>query len=131
PVSPRSYLLRNDGKGKFEDVTVQVSEGLDSVGMVTSALFSDFDNDGWSDLIVAGEWTPITMFKNDQGHFRKTTTLKTGWWSSLAEGDFDNDGDMDYIAGNLGLNSILQASEQEPVSLYAKDFDGNGSMDPL
>ncbi len=131
PISPRSYILRNDGNGKFEDVTGMVSDGLDSIGMVTCALFSDFDDDGWKDLIVAGEWMPVTIFKNDQGYFRKMMGSKTGWWSSLAEGDFDNDGDMDYIAGNLGLNSVFQASEKEPVSIYAKDFDRNGVIDPI
>jgi hypothetical protein len=131
PTAPKSYILRNDGKGKFEDVTAAVSVGLETVGMVTSALFTDFDNDGWKDILVAGEWMPITMFKNNHGSFSKFAELKTGWWSSLAEGDFDNDGDVDYIAGNLGTNSILQASEKEPVSIYAKDFDGNGSIDPF
>jgi enediyne biosynthesis protein E4 len=131
PLSPKSYLLRNNGKGGFDDVTLNMSVGLDSVGMVTSALFSDYDNDGWEDLIVAGEWMPITIFKNEKGHFTKTTELKTGWWNSLAQGDFDNDGDIDYIAGNLGRNSVFQASEQEPVSIYAKDFDSNGSIDPI
>lgn len=131
PMSPRSYVLRNNGKGKFEDVTTAVGDGLASVGMVTCALFSDFDNDGWTDLIVAGEWMPVTFFKNDHGYFKKVKELKTGWWSSLAEGDFDNDGDNDYLAGNLGRNSVLQANEKEPVSIYAKDFDRNGSMDPI
>jgi hypothetical protein len=131
PLSPRSYLLRNDGHGNFEDVTLSLSMGLDSVGMVTSALFSDMDNDGWLDLIVAGEWMPITIFKNEGGHFTKTKTLKTGWWYSLAAGDFDNDGDIDLLAGNLGLNSVLQVRENEPVSIYAKDFDANGSVDPF
>lgn len=131
PVAPRSYLLRNDGNGKFEDVTNDFSQGLDSVGMVTSAVFSDFDNDGWKDLIVAGEWMPITLFRNDKGNFTKVKELTTGWWSSIAEGDFDKDGDMDYIVGNLGRNSVLQGNENQPVSLYAKDFDGNGSIDPF
>ena len=131
PSPPRSYILRNDGKGKFEDVTASVSVGLESAGMVTCALFTDFDNDGWKDIIVAGEWMPITLFKNNNGSFTKFAELKTGWWSSLAEGDFDNDGDIDYLAGNLGTNSVLQASEKEPVSIYAKDFDGNGSIDPI
>ena len=131
PVSPRSYLLQNDGSGKFEDVTSTLSVGLDSVGMVTDALFTDFDNDGWEDLIVVGEWMPITLFKNNKGRFTKFKELKTGWWNSIAGADFDGDGDTDYIAGNLGKNSVLQVNENEPVSLYAKDFDGNGSMDPI
>src|SRR5690606_13649515 len=94
-------------------------------------LFSDFDQDGWEDLIVAGEWMPVTFFRNDQGQFTKVKELKTGWWNSIAAGDFDGDGDSDYIVGNLGLNSVLQASEQEPVSIYAKDSDDNGSVDPF
>ena len=131
PISPRSYLLRNNGSGKFEEVTNDISIGLDSVGMVTDALFSDFDNDSWEDLIIVGEWMPITMFKNDHGRFSKLKELKTGWWNSISGGDFDNDGDTDYIVGNLGRNSVLQANEKEPVSIYAKDFDGNGSIDPI
>ncbi|MBL0744645.1 VCBS repeat-containing protein [Chryseolinea lacunae] len=131
PSTPRSYLLRNTGQGKFEDVTSSLASGLDSVGMVTDALFTDFNNDGWQDLIVVGEWMPVTVFGNDKGVFKKTTELKTGWWSSIAAGDFDNDGDTDYILGNLGKNSVLRASEQEPVSIYAKDFDANGSLDPF
>jgi hypothetical protein len=131
PSSPKSYLLRNDGQGKFEDVTNVVSKGLDFVGMVTCAIFTDFDSDGWKDLIVAGEWMPITIFRNDRGKFTLTKEFSTGWWSSLAEGDFDHDGDMDYLAGNFGRNTIYQASDSEPVSIYAKDFDGNGSLDPI
>jgi len=131
PISPRSYLLRNNGSAKFEEVTNEISIGLDSVGMVTDALFSDFDNDSWEDLIIVGEWMPITMFKNDHGRFSKLKELKTGWWNSISGGDFDNDGDTDYIVGNLGRNSVLQANEKEPVSIYAKDFDGNGSIDPI
>jgi hypothetical protein len=129
PSTPRSYLLRNNGEGKFEDVTSSVGGGVGSAGMVTDALFTDFDNDGWKDLIIVGEWMPVTLFRNDHGSFKKTTELKTGWWTSIAEGDFDNDGDMDYIVGNLGKNSVLRASEQEPVCIYAKDFDANGSLD--
>ena len=131
PSAPRSYLLRNNGQGKFDDVTTNIGEGIDSVGMVTDALFTDFDNDGAKDLIVVGEWMPVTMFRNEKGSFKKIKELQTGWWSSIAEGDFDNDGDADYILGNLGKNSVLQASDKEPVSIYAKDFDNNGSLDPF
>ena len=131
PISPRSYILQNDGNGHFTDVTESISEDLDSIGMVTTALFVDFDGDGWQDIIVAGEWMPILMYKNDQGFFKKVLESKTGWWSSLAQGDFDNDGDIDFLAGNLGLNSVLQATEKTPVSIYAKDFDRSGSIDPI
>lgn len=131
PLSPRSFLLQNNGKGVFTDITNSISDGLDSIGMVTSALFTDIDNDGWIDLIVAGEWMPITIFKNDRGNFKKISESKIGWWSGLAAGDFDNDGDIDFIAGNLGLNSVYKVGEREPVSIYAHDFDRNGSIDPI
>lgn len=134
PESPESYLLQNDGTGKFTDIT---PDDLKKTGMVTSALWTDFDNDSWTDLILAGEWMPITFYKNRQGkleHFQPGSPAAestVGWWNSLASGDFDNDGDTDYIAGNLGLNSLYKASEEEPVCLYAKDFDENGSLDPI
>lgn len=131
PLPPRSYLLRNDGRGKFEDVTATASDSLAHAGMVTDALFTDFDNDGWVDLIVVGEWMPITIFRNERGNFMKIKELNTGFWNSIAGGDFDNDGDIDYIAGNLGKNSFLRTGDGQPVSLYAKDFDGNGSIDPI
>jgi len=131
PITPRSYLLRNNGAGLFADVTNEISQGVDSIGMVTDALFTDFDNDGWNDLIIAGEWMPITFMKNKGGHFFKVKELKTGWWNSLAAGDFDADGDVDYIAGNHGRNSVFQVRDGQPVSIYAKDFDGNGSVDPI
>jgi hypothetical protein len=97
-------------------------------------MFTDFDNDGWMDLILAGEWMPITFLKNDKGTFKNVTSAtglmnNTGWWSSLSGGDFDNDGDMDYIAGNMGLNSFYKASPKYPVTIYAADFDNNGSYD--
>jgi hypothetical protein len=131
PSTPQSYLLQNNGEGKFEDVSGSIGGGVSSAGMVTDAVFTDFDNDGWKDLIVVGEWMPVMLFHNEKGSFKKVDELQTGWWSSIAEGDFDNDGDMDYILGNLGKNSVLQASEKEPVSIYAKDFDKNGSLDPF
>lgn len=135
PVS--SYIYRNDsknGKIKFTDVTSQVAKDLNNIGLVSDAIVTDFDNDGWPDLILAGEWMPVTFLKNDKGAF-KNITAKTGlsnqigWWNSIAAGDFDNDGDIDYIIGNLGQNSFYKASQQYPVSIYAKDFDNNGSYD--
>lgn len=133
PETPESYLLINDGKGKFENRAAQFSPELGKVGMVTSALWTDVNNDGWMDLAVVGEWMPITFFINEKGKaFSRLEIPNTsGWWNSIAGGDFDNDGDIDYIAGNLGLNSVYRASVEEPVCVYAKDFDDNGSMDAI
>jgi hypothetical protein len=135
PVS--SIILRNDSEGgniKFTDVTTEIAGDLINIGLVCDALFTDFDNDGWPDLIIAGEWMPVTVLKNVNGSFRNITSStglegKTGWWNSIIAGDFDNDGDTDYIIGNLGLNSYYKASEEHPLSIYAGDFDNNGSYD--
>lgn len=133
PTSPESYLLINQGNGKFEDGTERFSSELSHVGMVSAALWSDVNNDGWSDLVVVGEWMPLTFFINNGGKSFTKLALpnSSGWWNSISGGDFDNDGDVDYIAGNLGLNSIYKASVDEPVTVYAKDFDNNGSVDPI
>ena len=133
PVPPRSFLLRNDG-GKFTDVTDQFFPPLKNIGMVTDALWSDYDNDGKPDLILTGEWLPVIFLKNLGTSFVAFKTgleSQTGWWNSLTAGDFDNDGDIDYIAGNLGLNTNYTASPEEPMILVAKDFDSNGSIDPM
>jgi hypothetical protein len=137
PVS--SFIYRNDTKDgvvKFTDVTTSVAPSLNKLGMVCDALWTDFDNDGWSDLILAGEWMPLIFLKNNHGHFEDITKStgvanQSGWWSSIVAGDFDNDGDMDYIVGNLGLNSYYKGNDQFPAQLYAKDFDNNGSMDAV
>lgn len=135
PMAPRSYMLRNEG-GRFVDVTAQVGPELEKIGMVSDALWSDFDNDGQVDLVVAGEWLPLTFFKNENGTLKNVSPstgishLK-GWWNSLVAGDFDGDGDIDYVAGNLGLNTNYKASEEQPLKVFAKDFDSNGSVDPV
>lgn len=133
PEAPESYLLINNGSGVFENQVSKFSSELATAGMITSALWSDINNDGWTDLVVVGEWMPITFYINQQG--KSFTSRKiadsSGWWNSVSGGDFDNDGDIDYIAGNLGLNSIYKASPSEPVSVCAKDFDANGSVDPI
>jgi enediyne biosynthesis protein E4 len=133
PETPESYLLVNNGDGKFDNKTSALSSTLGSIGMVTSAIWSDVNNDDWTDLIVVGEWMPITFFINEKGKSFTPLTLanSAGWWNSISGGDFDNDGDIDYVAGNLGLNSIYKASADEPVTVYAKDFDNNGSVDPI
>ena len=133
PETPESYLLINKGNGKFDNQTSTFSSVLGGAGMVTSVIWSDVNNDDWTDLVVVGEWMPITFFINDKGKAFTPLTLENsaGWWNSISGGDFDNDGDIDYIAGNLGMNSIYKASVDEPVTVYAKDFDGNGSVDPI
>ncbi len=137
PVS--SFIYRNDtekGRVKFTDVSNTVAEKLDSIGLVSDAIWTDFDNDNWVDLILAGEWMPVTFLKNENGIFKDITSQtgvagEYGWWSSIAPGDFDNDGDMDYVIGNLGLNSLYRANKEQPVKMVAKDFDKNGSYDAI
>ena len=139
PKPVTSYIYRNDTKNgvvKFTDVTGQISKSLINIGLVCDAVWTDFDNDGWQDLMLAGEWMPVTFLKNNKGKFENITPStgiadKTGWWTSIVPGDFDNDGDIDYIIGNVGLNSFFKASDKYPVSIYAKDFDNNGSFDAI
>ncbi len=131
PLPPASYLLQNDN-GRFIDVTDQLAPGLRQVGMVCAALWTDYDNDGWADLMVAGEFMPIMLFKNQHTKFQiQPTTLPAGQWNSITGADFDQDGDIDYLAGNTGLNTRYRASATEPVRIYGKDFDGNGKIDPI
>ena len=135
PTAPQSFILRNDN-GKFKDVTKLVCPAIQTMGMITDALWSDFDNDGKVDLIIVGEWMPITFFKNTGTAFVQVNQSAemnnhVGWWNSLVSGDFDNDGDMDYIAGNLGLNSNYKATPQQPMTILAKDLDRNGSLDAM
>ena len=156
PMAPRCYLLRNDappgrsrsgmpdhgvpagaGLPRFTDVTDQLAPGLRHAGMVCAALWTDYDNDNDPDLMLAGEFMPITLLKNTGGRLtmeplqtEKNQPL-SGWWNSLTGADFDLDGDIDYLAGNLGLNTRYRVSAQEPLQVYAKDFDGNGQIDPI
>ncbi len=134
PFPDTSYLLQND-KGLFINVTAQVSEGLIDVGMVTDALWTDYNNDGKVDLLVVGEFMPVTFFENTGGKLKKVTTNgiedKVGWFNSITGGDFDNDGDTDYMVGNLGQNNFYNSSLSTPLTVCAKDFDGNGSIDAI
>jgi enediyne biosynthesis protein E4 len=134
PLAAKSYILKNNG-GRFIDVTDQMCPDLRAPGMVTDAIWSDFDNDGKVDLILVGEFMPFSFFKNEGIKFNKHSSTGIeqfiGWWNSISSGDFDKDGDTDYIGGNLGLNNNYQVSEKYPISVYAKDFDGNGSIDPI
>lgn len=130
--APQSYLLQNDGTGKFSDVTATIAPGLSEVGFVTGAAWIDLEKDGDQDLVLAMEWNGIIAFVNNRGRFtRQALSDKKGWWNFVLPLDADNDGDIDFIAGNLGLNSRLKASENEPVSLYYNDFDNNGKSEQV
>ena len=137
PLAPESVLLKNKGHGGEVQFEKDKQHGFPSdLGMITAALWTDFNNDTWPDLIVAGEFTPIRIFRNNGGVLKEiseTTGLShtNGWWNSITAGDFDKDGDMDYILGNLGLNSRYKASPEEPLCIYAKDYDKNGQIDPV
>lgn len=135
PLSATSYLLENRN-GTFHNKTKEKAEGLDAIGMVTSAVWTDFDNDGWIDLIVVGEWMPLTFFQNQQGKLvnvtAKTGLVNTnGWWNSIYPTDIDQDGDIDYIVGNMGLNTDYTPTPEYPLSVFAYDYDENGKIDPL
>ena len=130
PESPRSYLLRNND-GKFEDVTNEIAKGLSDVGMVTSAIWSDVDGDDWCDLLLTLDWGPVRLFKNVDGEFQDHTQQagldgQLGWFNSLCAGDIDNDGDTDFVVGNVGLNTKYKASDEKPELLYYGDFEGLG-----
>lgn len=133
PFAPRSYLLLNNG-GRFADATGTVGPELESPGMVSSAVWMDYDADGWEDLVVTGEWMTVRVYRNESGKLKDMTgplglDKYTGWWQSLAAADLDGDGDKDLVAGNLGLNSKFTASEQEPLTVYCHDFDNSGTLD--
>jgi enediyne biosynthesis protein E4 len=134
PLAPESYLLRND-HGKFTNVTAEVGNDLKHAGMITDALWTDFDSDGKVDLIVLGEFMEILPFKNTGGKLTRTRNSGfekySGWWNSISGADFDKDGDTDYLIGNLGSNNYYNISEQQPLRVYAKDFDLNESTDAI
>jgi len=135
PASPRSFILQNNN-GIFSDVTVKVSPSLQRPGMITSALWIDLDGDKQTDLVITGEWMPVRFFKNNHGRLVEVTattglTQMNGMWRSLVATDIDNDGDLDLVAGNLGLNCDYNVSPEEPMQLFATDLDGNGSIDPV
>ncbi|MDA7680311.1 FG-GAP-like repeat-containing protein [bacterium] len=135
PLSPRSHLLRNDsspGRPRFTDITDSAAPELASVGLVTSGLWSDVNQDGAIDLLIATEWGSIRFFRNANGQFIDESNAskiaeRTGWWNSLSAADIDNDGDIDYVAMNVGLNTKYgKASAKKPAALYYGDMDGTG-----
>ncbi|MFM1878070.1 MAG: hypothetical protein RLZZ241_936 [Bacteroidota bacterium] len=139
PKADRSYLLRNDTHGntiQFTDVTASVGPVLEYAGLISDAIWSDFNGDNHPDLILASEWSPLRFFENKNGKLLEITNQTgveedKGWWNSLSAADLDNDGDIDYIAGNSGSNCYFKGTKTEPVRLYAKDLDDNGMIDPL
>lgn len=134
-LDAQSVLLRNDGHGRFTDVTDVVAPGLSHVGMVSDAVWKDVDGDGRIDLIVVGEWMPVTMFRNTGGKLVKTVVRglekSDGWYNRIIAGDFTGDGKVDFIVGNLGLNTRLQATPDEPVTMYVRDFAHNGFVQQI
>ena len=133
PFAPKSQLLRNDGKGVFTDVTFDIATDLMKKHNVSSAVFSDYDNDGDQDIITVGQWTPIQVYENTNGQFKAKAipSLKNtvGLWFTISQFDIDNDGDMDYFVGNLGLNTKFKTTHGKQFSIYVNDFDNNGSFD--
>ncbi len=135
PLSPRSYLLQNN-KGVFADVTKTACNDLQRAGMVTAAVFTDFNNDHQADLVITGEYMPIRFFANNNKQLKEVTASTglehmNGMWRSLIATDIDKDGDIDFVAGNLGLNCRYHISPAYPMQLFAKDMDGNGTIEPL
>jgi hypothetical protein len=133
---PESYLLINDGQATFNDQTSSWAPGLSNIGMVTDAVWADLNKDAYLDLIVVGEWMPITVFHNLRGELVNVTGQyglenSSGWWKTVAVADFNQDGFLDLVAGNLGLNSVFKATEDRPVKLYIHDFANDGRLDQI
>lgn len=127
-----NYIFENKGAGHFENIIDGFSKEFKNVGLITDIKVADFDNNGLDDILVVGTWMPVTLFLNNSRSFEKMVIKDTeGWWRSVVIEDFDKDGDLDFVAGNWGLNSRLTASSNEPIRLYKKDFDNNGTSETL
>jgi enediyne biosynthesis protein E4 len=132
----KGYILQNNGKGLFTDVTGNIAPELVKAGMITDAQWLDYDKDGKMDLAVTGEYMPVRLYHNEGNRLKEVTEAaglqKTnGWWNRLVAADINGDGYMDLIGGNHGLNSRFKASEEKPVSMYVSDFDENGSIEQI
>ena len=139
PLPVTSMLMRNDsrdGKARFTAVQEQLAPDLVNAGMIADAIFTDYDNDGWMDMVLCREWQSLLLLHNNQGKFSNATAASgiashTGWWNSITGGDFDNDGDIDYIVGNSGTNTIYQCDSAHPLGIYAGDFNKDGRFDAI
>lgn len=136
PEAPKSYILINDGKGNFSDQTNIICPVLSRFGMITDAAWVDLDQDKKNELVIVGEWMPVTVFRQNNGKLINCSNQffdksYSGWWNTITVGDFNSDGKPDLVIGNMGLNTQFKASEKEPLEMYYKDFDNNGSVDPL
>ena len=136
PITPNSYFLINDGKGNFTEKTQNICPEIAQIGMVTDALWLDLNNDKKQDLVIVGEWMPIKIFINSNGKLINKSDeyihfASTGWWNKISAADMDNDGDLDLVIGNCGLNTQFKVSEKEPMTVHYKDFSDNGSIVPV
>jgi hypothetical protein len=136
PEAPQSYVLLNDGHGKFSDQTKVVSPDLQYFGMITDAQWADVNGDAVADLVIVGDWLPLSVFINRDGKLQNETLSYfdksySGWWNTLQVADVNKDGTLDILAGNMGTNTQFKVSDTEPVELFYDDFDQNGSVDPL
>ncbi|SHG49887.1 VCBS repeat-containing protein [Flagellimonas flava] len=133
--TPKQYIFTNDGHGAFSDITKSFASELASYGNIKDMLWKDLDQNGFPDLIVAGHWTPITIFLNDGKQLKKQQNNglehTNGWWNTIEMADLDQDGDLDILAGNWGLNTKFRATKEQPITLYRSDFDENGSIETL
>ena len=131
-ITPNSALLLNKGNGVFEDVSEKTGGGLREAGLVKNGAWTDIDADGDPDLVLAIEWEPITIFLNNGGTFEKRTfDERKGWWNMVLPHDFDGDGDLDILAGNLGRNAKFKPTPETPVRMYVSDYDGNGQIEQI
>ncbi|MEO6456228.1 MAG: VCBS repeat-containing protein, partial [Ginsengibacter sp.] len=136
PETPHSYILINDGKGNFSDQTEKICPELTKPGMITDAAWIDLDLDKRNELVIVGEWMPVTVFRQQNNKLVNSTAqyfdkAYSGWWNTIAVGDFNSDNRPDLIIGNMGLNTQFTASQEEPIEMYYSDFDNNGSVDPI
>ncbi|RXG32374.1 VCBS repeat-containing protein [Leeuwenhoekiella marinoflava] len=134
PVSPKSYVLKNEG-GKFIDVTKEIAPDLNAPGMINEIILSDYDGDNDKDIIIVGEWMPVTILKNEDGKFHNTEIQSLsdtqGWWNTIKAVDFDKDGDMDYFVGNLGSNNKFHPTKEKPLHIYGNYFDEDNNYDMI